>query len=96
MELRISSRALSSRANSLSYTALSSSPTLATKHTDDLEEAILRGRPNYAFCERPDYRFTRTVTWVTVYSGDMGDTLTTKGFSALSILHVSWSKNPKS
>jgi hypothetical protein len=36
------------------------------------------------------------ITWVTVYSGDMGDTLAAKGFSALSILHVSWSKNPKS
>jgi len=29
------------------------------------------------------------VAWVTFYTGDMGDTFATKGFSALSIRHVS-------
>ena len=33
------------------------------------------------------------VTWVTVYSGDMGNTLAPKGFSAHSSRHVSSSKN---
>jgi hypothetical protein len=28
-------------------------------------------------------------TWVTVYTGDMGDTFAAKGFAALSIRHVS-------
>src|SRR5207249_9042796 len=35
-------------------------------------------------------------TWVTVYTGDMGNTFAAKGFSALSSRAVSWSKNPKS
>jgi hypothetical protein len=36
------------------------------------------------------------MTSVAVYTGDMGDSLAAKGFSALSIRHVSSSKNPKS
>ena len=31
-------------------------------------------------------------TWVTVYSGDIGNTFGPKGFSIGSSLHVSWSK----
>ena len=35
-------------------------------------------------------------TWVTVYSGDIGNTFGPKGFSIGSSLHVSWSKYPRS
>ena len=35
-------------------------------------------------------------TWVTVYSGDMGNTFGPKGFSIGSSLQVSWSKYPRS
>src|SRR5712691_9807419 len=35
-------------------------------------------------------------TWVTVYTGDIGNTFAAKGFSALPSRPVSWSKKPKS
>ena len=49
------------------------------------------------FHPRPPFNsLSIPVGWVTVYTGDMGNSFAANGFSALSIRHVSWSKKPKS
>jgi hypothetical protein len=46
--------------------------------------------------ERATFFWSVPDTWVTVYSGDMGNTFAPKGFSRGSSLQVSWSKYPRS